>query len=275
MAFIAAKDGAQIYVKSVGEGPAVVLIHGWPLNADSFDDIALGLAEAGFRAVSYDRRGFGRSEQTPGGYAYDVFADDLASVIAALGLERTALVGFSMGGGEIARYLSRHGSDNISLRRVHFRRHALSAADARQPPRGALAGAGGHEGRNPRRPRRVLFRLLRGFLRGWRDHLAGFRRRAAVVVDDDHAGRAEGDARLRGRLRAHRFPPRSQGDHRPDPGHPRDADQTAPIAATGRALAKALPNARLVELEGAAHGVLASHRQEVLEELLAFLPAGP
>ena len=92
-----------------------MLIHGWPLSADSWDPVALALAESGFRAIAYDRRGFGRSDQPWRGYDYDTFADDLAEVMAANGArEDVALVGFSMGGGEVARYLSRHGGRGVS-----------------------------------------------------------------------------------------------------------------------------------------------------------------
>ena len=275
MAFIAAKDGAQIYVKSVGEGPAVVLIHGWPLNADSFDDIALGLAEAGFRAVSYDRRGFGRSEQTPGGYAYDVFADDLASVIAALGLERTALVGFSMGGGEIARYLSRHGADKISYA-VFI--SAVTPYLLRTPdnPHGAPSQALEDVKAEIRADRAEFFS-------GFFEDFYGVGVITSPVSDGvlQWSWMMTMQAGLKATLDC--VDAFGRTDFRPDLKaitvptlviHGTQ-DQTAPIAATGRALAKALPNARLVELEGAAHGVLASHRQEVLEELLAFLPAGP
>ncbi len=112
---IDARDGTQLYVKTLGSGRPVVLIHGWPLSADSWDPVMIALAEAGFQAIAYDRRGFGRSDQPPAGYDYDTFADDLADVMEATGAsEDVALVGFSMGGGEIARYMSRHGGKGVS-----------------------------------------------------------------------------------------------------------------------------------------------------------------
>ena len=95
-------------------GRPVVLIHGWPLNADSWEYQAVKLAEAGFRVISYDRRGFGRSGQPWEGYDYDVLSDDLAAVIETLGLTDAAIVGFSMGGGEVARYFGRHGGKGVS-----------------------------------------------------------------------------------------------------------------------------------------------------------------
>ncbi len=109
MPYIETRDETELYVKEWGDGRPVVLIHGWPLSADSWDPVANALAEAGFRAISYDRRGFGRSEQPFYGYDYDTFADDLADVMEAMGAEDdVSLVGFSMGGGEVARYMSRH-----------------------------------------------------------------------------------------------------------------------------------------------------------------------
>lgn len=113
MTHVAAKDGTQLYVKDWGSGRPVVMIHGWPLSADTFDDLALTLVEGGFRAISYDRRGFGRSGQPWSGYDYDTLADDLAAVLDATGAEDATLLGFSMGGGEVARYLSRHGGARV------------------------------------------------------------------------------------------------------------------------------------------------------------------
>lgn len=114
MNFFKAKDQAEIFFKDAGEGTPVILIHGWPANADMFEYQTLDLLRKGFRVISYDRRGFGRSEQTAAHYDYNTFADDLSSLIDHLQLSKVSLVGFSMGGGEIARYLSRHGSTKIA-----------------------------------------------------------------------------------------------------------------------------------------------------------------
>lgn len=108
MPYVEGSDGVELYIKEWGDGPAVVLMHGWPLNADSWDDQALAIANAGFRVIAYDRRGFGRSEQAWDGYDYDTLADDLAAVIEATEAENPVLIGFSMGGGEVARFLSRY-----------------------------------------------------------------------------------------------------------------------------------------------------------------------
>jgi non-heme chloroperoxidase len=114
MAFVASKDGTQLHVKDNGQGRPVVLIHGWPLTGDMFEYQTLALLEAGYRVITYDRRGFGQSGHPAAGYDYNTFADDLAAVIEKLDLRDANLVGFSMGGGEIARYLSRHGAGRVA-----------------------------------------------------------------------------------------------------------------------------------------------------------------
>jgi len=96
-----------------GSGRPVVLIHGWPLSGQSWHDQVGPLSQAGYRVVSYDRRGFGRSDKPSGGYEYDTLADDLEGVLTELDLRDVTLVGFSMGGGEVARYITRHGQDRL------------------------------------------------------------------------------------------------------------------------------------------------------------------
>lgn len=115
MPMIETRDGTNIYTKVWGDpsGQTIILIHGWPLNADSWEYQAVPLAENGYHVVAYDRRGFGRSEQPWSGYDYDTMSDDLADVTAALNLKDAAVFGFSMGGGEVSRYMSRHDGKHI------------------------------------------------------------------------------------------------------------------------------------------------------------------
>lgn len=110
MTTVTAKDGTELYVQDWGQGPAVVLVHGWPLSADMWEYNASALVEAGHRVVAYDRRGFGRSGKPWGGYDYDTMTDDLEAVLEALDVRDAMLVGFSMGGGEVVRYLARGGA---------------------------------------------------------------------------------------------------------------------------------------------------------------------
>ena len=112
---IKTRDGTELFVKDTGgAGRAVVMTHAWPLNADVWDHQAAQLSKAGFRVVTYDRRGFGRSDKPAGGYDFDTFADDLANVIEQTGVRDATLVGYSMGGGEVVRYLSQHNGRNVA-----------------------------------------------------------------------------------------------------------------------------------------------------------------
>lgn len=114
MATITTRDGTEIYYKDWGAGPAVVFSHGWPLSADSWDSQMMHLASKGFRCIAHDRRGHGRSSQPWGGNDMDTYADDLAQLIDGLHLKDAVLIGFSAGGGEIARYIGRHGTKRVS-----------------------------------------------------------------------------------------------------------------------------------------------------------------
>jgi non-heme chloroperoxidase len=114
MGTITVKDGTTIYYKDWGTGPVVTFSHGWPLTADAWDGQMLFLAQHGFRVVAHDRRGHGRSSQASAGNDMDGYADDLAAVIEALRLKDITMVGHSTGGGEVTRYIGRHGTKRVS-----------------------------------------------------------------------------------------------------------------------------------------------------------------
>jgi non-heme chloroperoxidase len=113
MNFVSSKDGTQIYYKDWGRGPVITFSHGWPLNADAWDGQMHFLVSQGFRVIAHDRRGHGRSDQASSGNDMNGYADDLAAVIETLDLRNVTLVGHSTGGGEIVRYMSRHGTRRV------------------------------------------------------------------------------------------------------------------------------------------------------------------
>ena len=114
MSTITTEDGTKIYYKDWGKGQPVVFSHGWPLSADAWDDQMFYLASRGYRCIAHDRRGHGRSSQPWTGHDMDTYADDLAELVQALGLREAVHVGHSTGGGEVARYIGRHGTKRIA-----------------------------------------------------------------------------------------------------------------------------------------------------------------
>jgi non-heme chloroperoxidase len=114
MGFVSAKDGTQIFYKDWGSGQPVVFSHGWPLTADAWDNQMMFLGQKGFRVIAHDRRGHGRSQQTWTGNHMDTYADDLAALMDHLDLKNAIMIGHSTGGGEVTRYLGRHGTKRVA-----------------------------------------------------------------------------------------------------------------------------------------------------------------
>src|SRR3954463_7327800 len=114
MSFVKTKDGVEIFYKDWGKGQPIVFSHGWPLSGDDWDNQMLFFLSQGFRVIAHDRRGHGRSTQTADGNEMDTYADDLATLTEALNLQDAIHVGHSTGGGEVARYIGRHGTKRVA-----------------------------------------------------------------------------------------------------------------------------------------------------------------
>ncbi|MBA4211578.1 MAG: alpha/beta hydrolase [Polaromonas sp.] len=270
---ITTTDQTSLYLKDWGEGSPVVLIHGWPLSADSWDDLAMSLVEDGHRVIAYDRRGFGRSSQPWNGYDYDTLADDLWEVMEQLKLEDATLVGFSMGGGEVARYMSRHNGKNVARAALissvlPFR---LKTPDN---PTGAEASAFDKTAKALMDDRAKFFT---GFFRDFFSHGSPDSRVSDETLRWAHCIAMQ--AGLRPTVACMRA--FSSTDFRPDLAafkvptlliHGTD-DKTVPIAASSRLAAAGIDGAQLIEYEGAPHGLFVSHKQRLAKDLLAFLKA--
>lgn len=274
MPTIQTRDGTNLWTRVWGEGRPVVLTHGWSFNADFWDHQALALARAGHRVIAYDRRGFGRSDQPTGGYDYDTFADDLADVMAATGATGDcAIVGYSMGSGEIARYMSRHGGRGVT-------RAALVSPVV---PR-LLKSADNPHGFDPADFDKQTAQMLADrphFFRSYVKSLYGIGLLSHAVSSEtlDWTWRMTMQGGLHPLLAAREAFGRT--DFRPDLPAFRvptlivhgDADTDAPIEATGRAAALGIANTRLIEYADAPHGLPITHADRLSTDLLDFLRA--
>lgn len=270
--FITTDDGTRLFLRDWGQGRPVVLIHGWPLSGDSWEYLSVRLAEAGFRVIAYDRRGFGRSDQPFAGYDYDTLADDLAAILTGLSLDDVALVGFSMGGGEVARYMSRHGGKGVS--------QAVLIASVVP----MLQDGGRGVGVEP-----DDLQAIRDGLRA--DRPAFLETFLRVFYGNGVFGGGVSDAMLDWSLQmAMQASPKATldcvtafgtTDFRPDLASFHvptlvlhgSADKTVPIGATAHELVRLLPAATLIEYDGGAHGITATHADPLFSDLLAFLTA--
>jgi non-heme chloroperoxidase len=268
--FIRTKDGTEIYYKDWGEGPAVALSHGWPLNADAWDGQMLFLADHGFRAVAHDRRGHGRSGQAWSGNEMDGYADDLAAVIETLDLQDVTLVGHSTGGGEVARYIGRHGTARVARAvLISAVPPALSQTDAN--PDGL--------------PRQVFDGILAGlmadrsqFYRDLAMQFYGANRPGSKVsqgVLDQfwlwsmQAGLKNSCASVMSLLTdftedLERFDVPTLILHGED-------DQIVPVGISAMKSAQIIKDAKDILYPGAPHGITATHQDEINSELLRFL----
>ncbi len=267
-----AKDGTGLYFKDWGApaAPPVVLISGWPFSADMWEYQAVELAASGLRVVAYDRRGFGRSDQPWHGYDYDTFANDLGTIIDTLGLEAPSLVGFSMGGGEVVRYLSKFGVGRV--------RNAVLVSSVVP----FLLKTTGHDGVESS----VFDSMIDDIKKDRPAFLASFGKKffGAHLLTSPVSSETLEWARnvcLLASPRAtmqcvHAF---SETDFREElPGlklpvliiHG-DADAIVPIAVSSRIAATMIPGAVAIEYEGAPHGLFLTEKDRLTRDLLSFL----
>jgi non-heme chloroperoxidase len=272
MSTFTTQDGTQLYYKVWGEGPTVVFSHGWPLTADSWEAQMHFLADHGYRCIAHDRRGHGRSDQPWHGNDMDTYADDLAQLLEALDVKDAALFGFSTGGGEVARYIGRHGTGRLKKAGL------ISAV----PPLMVQTPA------NPGGLPVSVFDGIRAGLVADRSQLFrdipsgpffGYNRAGATpsqgVIESWW---------LQGMLGGHKntydcIKAFSETDFTEDLKKfdiptliiHGDDDQIVPIDAAARASAKLVPNAKLIVYPGAPHGITDTHKQKLNQDLLDFL----
>jgi non-heme chloroperoxidase len=262
----------ELYYEDQGSGAPVVLIHGYPLDGHSWERQTMALLAAGYRVVTYDRRGFGRSSQPTIGYDYDTFADDLRQLLEALDLAGVALVGFSMGTGEVARYLGRYGSGRVSkaVFIASLEPYLLKTDD--NP-----SGAGPTEFFEgiSEAVKADRFAYYREFFTGFfnLDENLGTRISEEALQNNWNV------AAMGGAFAAAVAPLSWPTDFRADipaidvPAlilHG-TADNVLPIDSTGRPFHAALPSAEYLEIEGAPHCLIWTHAEEVNRALLGFL----
>ena len=273
MPYAKARDGCMLYYKDWGRGDPVVLLHGWPLTADTWDAAAMKLVEAGHRCIFPDRRGFGRSDQPWDGYDYDTFADDVAAVLEDAGVqESVSLVGFSMGGGEVARFLTRQGKNRVK-KAVLASSVVPHVAQSDDNPNGV-----------PQDKLQQMTDQMKtdraAFMHTFFKTFFGVGVVSSPVSDQVlmNAWRQAMMAGLRPTLAAAKA--FSFTDFTPDlksfEGVPTlcihgTADETVPIEATGDVVAAKVPTARFIKYDGSPHGLFETDKDRFCDDLVAFL----
>jgi non-heme chloroperoxidase len=268
---ITAKDGTQLYYKDWGRGPVVTFSHGWPLNADMWDGQMLFLAQQGFRVIAHDRRGHGRSGQASSNNDMNGYADDLAAVIETLDLKNVTCVGHSTGGGEVARYIGRHGTKRV----------AKAVLIAAVPPLLLKTAA------NPEGLPMEVFDAIRASL--VKDRSQAYKDFAIAFYGANREGAKVSPGVLEqfwlwsmqsGLKNAYESVKAfSETDFTEDLKkidvptlvlHGED-DQIVPVHDSARKSARLIKNAKAIYYPGAPHGITATHADQINAELLAFL----
>jgi non-heme chloroperoxidase len=271
MPFITTRDGTEIFYKDWGAGPPILFSHGWPLTADDWDPQMLFFAEKGFRVIAHDRRGHGRSTQTAGGHEMDSYADDLADLVRALDLTGVTHVGHSTGGGEVTRYLARHGTGRAAAAVLIGAVPPLMLQTPDNPEGTPLAAFDGIRA-GVRADRAQLYKDIPVPFYG------ANRPGAAVSAGLMEKWWLQG---MMGAVNAHYECVKAFSETDFTADLPKidvpvlvlhgDDDQIVPIAASAHKAVKLLPKGRLKVYPGAPHGMAATHADQVNADILAFI----
>jgi non-heme chloroperoxidase len=272
MSTIIVEDGTQIYFKDWGEGQPVVFSHGWPLSSDSWESQMLFLGSKGYRCIAHDRRGHGRSSQPWNGNEMNTYADDLATLIETLDLEEIVLVGFSTGGGEVARYIGRYGTKRVAKAVLVSAVPPLMLETAANP--GGLPIAVFDDLRAGSLANRAQFYKDLGS-----GPFYGFNRPGAHVSQGLidwfwMQGMMAGHKNTHDCIKAFSetdFTEDLKKFNVPTLVIHGDDDQIVPIDAGGKASAKLIANAKLIVYPDAPHGLTETHKDRLHADLLAFI----
>lgn len=275
MPMIKVKDGPEIYVEDVGKGQPIVFIHGWPLSGAMWEYQVVPLVEAGFRCISYDRRGFGRSCKSAPEYSYSAMAGDLAAVLDQLDIRDATLVGFSMGGGEVVEYLTRHNKQRRVVRAMLVSSIVPFMLKTASNPDGVDAGVFDEiiAGLRTDRPAFLTEFTEKFFGVGMLTSPVSMPMLAASCEVAMTASPIATLACVRS-FSATDFRDQCKTIDVPVLVIHGDSDATVPIDPTGACAAAIIPNAELKIYSGAPHGLFYTHRYDLNRDIAAFVSEG-